>query len=121
MIRIIINTSEEGIEPPILTETRFIGPVAVTFGYFSQFIYLYNRELNPGLVHDYMRSIQLSYYRDVFCLGVEPRYTTLGGAAICPFELTEQVYAGGFDPPKHYALDLKSSPFDQTREHIHIL
>jgi hypothetical protein len=27
------------------------------------------------------------------------------------------VVVGGFEPPKHGASDLKSLPFDQTREH----
>ena len=26
------------------------------------------------------------------------------------------MHGGGFDPPKRFALDLKSNPFDQTRE-----
>ena len=34
--------------------------------------------------------------------------------------LPEQIlHGGGFDPPKRFALDLKSNPFDQTRESMH--
>ena len=29
------------------------------------------------------------------------------------------MHGGGFDPPKRFALDLKSNPFDQTRESMH--
>ena len=32
----------------------------------------------------------------------------------------ELVVAGGFEPPKHNASDLKSLPFDQTREYYHV-
>ena len=75
MRRTFVTSEEES--NPYPNGSQIFGPAAVTFGYFSQFIYLYNRESNPGLAHDYTRSIQLSYYRDVFCLGLEPRYTTL--------------------------------------------
>ena len=30
------------------------------------------------------------------------------------------VVAGGFEPPKHIASDLKSLPFDLTREYYHV-
>ena len=32
----------------------------------------------------------------------------------------ELVVAGGFEPPKHNASDLKSLPFDQTREYYQV-
>ena len=56
------NTSEEESNP-YPNGSQILGPAAVTFGYFSQFIYLYNRELNQGLVHDYT-ALPLSCYRD---------------------------------------------------------
>ena len=31
-----------------------------------------------------------------------------------PTELTEMIPAVGFEPTKHYALELKSSPFDRS-------
>ena len=30
-----------------------------------------------------------------------------------------KMHEGGFEPPKRYALDLKSNPFDQTRVSMH--
>ena len=51
-------------------------------------------------------------------LGFEPRKHYAPDLKSDPFDQTRvtQLLGGGFEPPKHNAPDLKSGPFNQTRE-----
>ena len=53
------------------------------------------------------RAIQLRHTDDIQLLVI--RY--------CSYQ--NKMHEGGFEPPKRYALDLKSNPFDQTRVSMH--
>ena len=45
---------------------------------------------------------------------------TVKSRALCQLSYRDKVVAGGFEPPKHNASDLKSLPFDQTREYYQV-
>ena len=49
-------------------------------------------------------------------VGFEPTTTRLKATRSKPTELNRLVLGVGFEPTKHNASDLKSLPFDQTRE-----
>lgn len=48
--------------------------------------------------------------------GIEPGFTA-HKTVVLPLYYTSLVLVMGFEPTKHYARDLKSPPFDLTREH----
>ena len=62
------------------------------------------------------------HYRTLVAVGFEPTKRFASDLKSLPFDQTReryQVHRGGFEPPKRIASDLESLPFDQAREHYH--